>query len=100
MCCFFLILIFLGPRVGFLIWWFVPLGRAQVNLAFNTIVGPIVGVIFAPWTTLIYTVVYGSNGIVGIDWLWLALGVAADIATYSGSAYKRKSVPGYPTTAP
>jgi hypothetical protein len=91
---------FLGPRVGFVIWWLVPLGRAQVNLAFNTWLWPLLGVIFVPWTTLMYTVVYGANGIVGWDWLWIGLAVAADIATYSGSAYKRKSVPGYPATAP
>jgi hypothetical protein len=91
---------FLGPRVGFVIWWLVPLGRAQVNLAFNTWLWPLLGVIFVPWTTLMYSVVYGANGIVGWDWLWIGLAVAADIATYSGSAYKRKSVPGYPATAP
>jgi hypothetical protein len=91
---------FLGPRVGFVIWWLVPLGRAQVNLAFNTWLWPLLGVIFVPLTTLMYTVVYGANGIVGWDWLWIGLAVAADIATYSGSAYKRKSVPGYPATAP
>jgi hypothetical protein len=44
--------------------------------------------------------VAGANGLVGFDWVWVGLAVAADIASYSANAYKRKSVPGYPTTAP
>jgi hypothetical protein len=29
------------------------------------------------------------------DWLWIGLGVVADIASYGSSAYNRKQVPGY-----
>ena len=42
-----------------------------------------------------YVIVYGANGIVGWDWLWLGLGLVADIASYSGGAWKRKDIPGY-----
>jgi hypothetical protein len=58
------------------------------------------GVIFLPWTTLMITFVCGANGLVGFDWVWVGLAVAADIATYTGHAYKRKEIPGYPSTAP
>jgi hypothetical protein len=100
MCCFFLILMFLGPRVAFLVYWLVPIGRMQVQLAFNNWIWPLAGIIFLPWTTLIYTLVYGTNGMIGFDWVWVGLALAADIATYTSGANKRRSVPGYPTTAP
>jgi len=95
MCCFFLVLMFLGPRVGLLVFWLFPYGQRLFNQAFNGWFGPILGIVFLPWTTLMYVIVYGANGIVGWDWLWLGLGLVADIASYSGGAWKRKDIPGY-----
>ncbi len=100
MCCFFMTLVFLGPRFAFLIYWLIPYGRAQVALAFNTWFWPLLGLIFLPWTTLMWTFVYGVNGMVGFDWVWVGLALVADIATYTGGAYKRKTIPYYPETAP
>ena len=79
MCCFFTALVFLGPRAGVLVWWLInPL---RFNIAFNTIILPILGIIFLPWTTLMYLIVF-PGGIVGFDWLWLGLGLVADIAMH------------------
>jgi len=100
MCCFLTALFFFGPRLGILIYWLIPYGRAQINLAFNTWFWPLLGFIFLPWTTLMWIFVYGVNGIVGFDWVWLGLGLVADIATYTSGAYKRKQVPFYPESAP
>jgi hypothetical protein len=100
MCCFFIALMTLGPRFALLIYWLIPYGRVQVALAFNTWFWPLLGLIFLPWTTLMYVLVYGANGIVGFDWVWVGLALVGDIAAYSGSAYKRKEIPYYPTTAP
>ncbi len=100
MCCFFLTLLALGPRIAILVYWLIPYGRLQMALAFHGWLMPILGVIFLPWTTLMWVFVYGANGIVGFDWVWLGLALAADIATYTGGAYKRKEVPYYPATAP
>lgn len=95
MCCFFLVLMFLGPRVGILVFWLFPYGQELMKMAFENWFWPVVGLIFMPWTTLMYTIVYGANGMVGFDWVWVGLGVVADIASYSGGAWKRKEVPGY-----
>ena len=100
MCCFFLTLLFLGPRFAFLIYWLIPYGRVQVNLAFHTWIWPLLGLIFLPWTTLMWVLVYGVNGIVGFDWVWIGLALVADIFTYTSGAYKRKAIPYYPSTAP
>jgi hypothetical protein len=93
MCCFFTALVFLGPRAAVLVWWLInPL---RFNIAFNTIILPILGIIFLPWTTLMYLLVF-PGGIVGFDWLWLGLGVVADIAMHGGGAWGNKDkIPGY-----
>lgn len=87
MCCFVTTLILLGPRVAILIWWlFRPV---LFNAMFNTIIWPILGIIFLPWTLLMYLIV-GGGGIVGFDWVWLGLALIFDIASYSGGAYGNK----------
>lgn len=93
MCCVFATLVFLGPRVGILIWWLVEPLRWQ--LAFNSFVWPILGVIFLPWTTLMYVMV-APGGVTGFNWFWVILAVVADIASYSGSVYgNRDRIPSY-----
>ena len=51
------------------------------------------GLIFLPWTTIMFVLV-APAGIVGWDWLWLGLAVFADIAWYTGGA-GRKRIPNY-----
>ena len=100
MCCSIIALMWLGPRVGLLIWWLLPGGRNQFNLAFNSLIMPILGIIFLPWTTIAWTLFSGPNGIAGFDWVWVGIGLAVDIVSYTSGAAKRKSVPGYPNSAP
>jgi hypothetical protein len=93
MCCFFITLFAFGPRIAFLILW---LRRpAEILLVFQSWIWPVLGLLFLPWTTLAYLLVYGTNGIVGLDFVWLGLAVFADLGTYSSGAYKRKQVSGY-----
>jgi hypothetical protein len=92
MCCFFTILVFLGPRIAAPIWWLVQ--PARWSAAFNNnILWPILGIIFVPWTTIMYVLV-APGGVTGFDWLWLGLGLLADIAWWAGGGF-RKRVPGY-----
>lgn len=55
MCCLSLGLLFLGPRVGIVLYWLFPVGRSQFNYAFQSLIWPILGVIFVPWTTVMWT---------------------------------------------
>ena len=72
MCCIFTILLLLGPRVIDVIWWIAnPL---RWELAFNSVIWPILGIIFVPWTTLMYMIVF-PGGVVGFDWVWIGLAV-------------------------
>lgn len=96
MCCGFLVLVGLGPRIFNAFWWlFQP---ARWNIVFGSWSGlwwiwPMLGIIFLPWTTLMYVIV-APGGMVGWDWLWVGLMLAADIASYAGSA-GRQQIPGY-----
>jgi len=92
MCCFFTTILFFGPRLAFLVYWLFPFGRIKIFLAFNTWIWPLLGLIFLPWTTLMYVLVFP---IVGLDWLWLGIALAGDIAGYVGGARNRNQVPGY-----
>ena len=99
MCCFFTTLIFFGPRLAFLIYWLiVPLKVSAAFEVFNFswLVG-ILGLVFAPWTTLMFVIVFPLNG---WDWLWMGLAIAADIASYVGGYHKRGQIPGYPEDDP
>lgn len=85
MCCVFTILLFFGPRLASLFWWLI--NRLYVNLAFSdSWVLAILGWIFLPWLTLMYLIVY-PGGITGFDWIWLGLGLLADVASYAGGGY-------------
>ena len=95
MCCFITILFLLGPRFATLIWWLI--NPVRFNVAFSSFIWPILGVIFLPWTTLMYLIVWSPvTGVYGLDWLWLALAVLADLGTYAGGGYgNRDRIPGY-----
>ena len=84
MCCFAATLLLLGPRAAILVWWLVD--QVRWSAAFDTFVWPLLGFIFVPWTTLAYVLVF-PGGVDGFDWLWIGLGLLADIFSYTGSAY-------------
>jgi hypothetical protein len=84
MCCLFTTLVLLGPRIAGLLWWLIS--PVRWNLAFGSIIWPILGLIFVPWTTIMYVLV-APGGVVGFDWLWLGLSVVADLGMYAGGGY-------------
>ena len=92
MCCFFTALVLFGPRLALLVWWL--LNPVYIGAAFGNWIVPLLGFIFLPWTLLMYFIIF-PGGIVGFDWIWLALGVFADIASYSGGAYGNRQRFGY-----
>lgn len=86
MCCFFTTLVFLGPRLALGVWMLMrPLRFAA---AFNSWIITVVGIIFLPWTTLAYAILWKPVvGLVGLDWVFLGLAFLADLAAYGGGAY-------------
>jgi len=93
MCCFFTVLVFLGPRVAGALWWLIQPGRW--NLAFNSFIWPLLGLIFLPWTTIMYVMVApgGVNGL--FEWLFLIFALVIDIGAYAGGGFgNRDRIPG------
>ncbi|MCL4858554.1 MAG: hypothetical protein KJZ93_04080 [Caldilineaceae bacterium] len=86
MCCLWTILIFLGPRAAILVWWLIDSARVTMAVG-NNFLWAILGWVFLPWTTLIYIFLMPVNGLVGFDWVWIALGLLADLGMYGGGAY-------------
>ncbi|MFL5777317.1 MAG: hypothetical protein ACJ761_00105 [Chloroflexota bacterium] len=82
----------MGPRAGIIIWWL--LDPVRWNLAFSTVLVPILGFLFLPWTTIMYVLVF-AGGIDGFDWVWLGLGLVADVLSYGGGAYGNRERMGY-----
>jgi hypothetical protein len=86
------------PRLALLfVWLFTPL----VNRAFHfTLLWPLLGLIFLPFTTLIYVFAYIPGiGLTSWGWLWVILGLLLDISSYGSSAYtNRTRMPGYSQT--
>lgn len=100
MCCFLATIVTLGPRITGAIWWIVRPGYWQI--AFSSWIWPLLGLIFLPWTTLTYLVIY-PGGVTGFEWILVGLSVVADIFSYGGSIYgNRDRIPGYrpPTSNP
>ena len=89
MCCIFLILSFLGPRAGILIWWLAD--QALWNATFDRFIWPALGFLFVPWTTLMYVIV-APSGLEGFDWVWLGIAfVAISPCTPAASTSAKRS---------
>lgn len=100
MCCLLTTLVLLGPRFAVALWWlFDP---ARFNLVYGTFIWPLLGLIFLPFTTLMWTLVWQPvAGISGFNWIWIAIAVVLDIASYTGGGYgNRNRIPGYNSTKP
>ena len=88
MCCLALIAGFIGPRIALFVWWIFG---NKVDAAFDSWIWPLLGLVFLPWTTLAYVVAWGPvHDVSGLGWLLVALGLAADIATYSARAARAR----------
>jgi hypothetical protein len=87
MCCLITTLLLLGPRVGIVLWWLMQPVRWQTS--FTSVAWPILGFLFLPWLTLSWVAVV-PGGVVGLDWVLLALALVIDIGSYSGGAYSRR----------
>jgi len=83
--CIFLLIAALSPRLAVILMWiFTP----WVDRAFGPVIWPILGVLFLPITTLLYVILWNTNGrgVHGWEWILVALGVFADLASYASRA--------------
>jgi hypothetical protein len=95
MCCLLLVAFGLGPRIALAAWWIFG---DKVDVAFDTWVWPALGLLLFPWTTIFYVIAWSPvGGVSDAEWLFVALGVLLDIASYSArgaqAMYRSRSAP-------
>jgi hypothetical protein len=65
-----------------------------VDRAFNGFVVPLLGLLFLPWTTLMYVLFWSARGGVnGWEWIFVVLGLLADIGSYGRGGMMRRGQP-------
>ena len=74
------------PRMALLLMWIFT---SYVDRAFTGILLPLVGLIFLPFTTIMFCLVYSpaAGGVVGANWIWVFLGLLLDIMSYTSGGY-------------
>lgn len=88
MGCLFILLTMLSPRLGIIILWAFT---NYVNLAFSSWLWPLLGLVFLPWTTLMYILVAAPvGGITFWGWLMVALGLLSDVAAHAQAYTNRQ----------
>ena len=71
MACLFALLGGLFPRFALIIVWIAR--PKMVDAAFDTWIWPLLGLLFLPFATLIYVVLWQAGGLSGWDWFWVFL---------------------------
>jgi len=88
MGCLFALIGGLFPRLALLILWIAR--PARIDAAFDTWLLPLLGIIFLPFATLIYVLLYTpGRGVTGWDWFWVALAALLDIGHWGAGASQR-----------
>jgi hypothetical protein len=93
MGCLFVMFAGLFPRLGLLMVWIAR--PNQVDLAFDGWFWPLLGIIFLPFTTLMYVILYRGGGLSGFDWFWIFVAVLFDIGHTVTGYSQRRAVTGY-----
>ena len=85
MGCLFAIFAGLFPRLGVLFIWLAR--PAYFSAAFGGFwLWPLLGVIFLPFTTLMYVLLWSPGvGLVGLDWIWLLLAIVLDLGGFGST---------------
>ena len=88
MGCLFALMAGIFPRLAlFIVWLARP---ALVGAAFSTWIIPLLGIIFLPFATLMYVILYIPGvGLTGWGWFWVAIAVLLDL-THLGTSIARR----------
>jgi hypothetical protein len=88
MGCLLALLAAISPRIALiLVWIFTNL----VDRAFEGFLLPLLGLIFLPFTTLIYVLAYQPViGVTGWGWFFVFIAVLLDLGSYGGGVFGRR----------
>jgi hypothetical protein len=91
MGCLFVLLAAFAPRLLFLMVWIAR--PTYVDAVFDTWILPLLGLIFLPFTTLMWVLLDAPpTGVEGWDWLWIIIAVGLDLTHYATSYTQRNSM--------
>jgi hypothetical protein len=91
MPCLFAVIALLSPRLGIIVLWAFT---NYVQRTFDTWFWPLLGLIFLPWTTLMYLLVSAPVGEITFwGWLFVGLGFLLDVSALAQGFVNRRSVP-------
>jgi len=85
------------PRLALLIVWIAR--PTMVDAAFDTWIVPLLGIIFLPFATLIYVILWQVGGLEGWDWFWVVLAALLDVSHWGASYSQRGQLPRYPSSS-
>ena len=91
MGCLFALFAGLFPRLALLIVWVAR--TALVAAAFNTWLLPLLGIIFLPFATLMYVILYTpGRALTAWEWFWIILAGLFDIAHLAAGIVRRREL--------
>ena len=85
--CLFALLAIVSPRLAFIVVW---LATDLVDQAIGGFILPLLGLIFLPFTTLFYVLVYDPAGLSAWGWFLVIIGFILDLGAYGGSSYSNR----------
>jgi|1186.fasta_scaffold159921_2 hypothetical protein len=90
MGCLLVLLVAISPRLVVFLYWLAR--PVQFDAAFGGPIVPLLGIVFLPFTTLIYVVLQTPGvGLTGTDWIWVALAFVADLAHSAAAGTDRRA---------
>ena len=91
MGCLFALLAGFFPRLAlFIVWVARP---ALVGAAFGTWIVPLLGIIFLPFATLMYVILYTPGlGLTAWEWFWVILAALFDLAHLAATIARRRAL--------
>lgn len=94
MPCLFILMAGVFPRLADILIWLARPRMFSAAFGGSWLV-PLLGIVFLPFTTLMYVILWSPTGLTGWDWLWLVLAVVLDLSHYGHTAYtNRSALPG------
>jgi hypothetical protein len=91
MGCLFVLGAAVAPRLVVVFAWIAR--PVYFDAVFDTWIFPLLGLLFLPFTTLMWLLVGGPPlGVHGLDWLWIVLAVMLDLSHYGNTWEQRGAV--------
>jgi hypothetical protein len=89
-CCLLAMIGSFFPRIALALMWIFT---TYVDRAFSSFIVPLLGLIFLPFTTIMYCLVWSTttHGVHGAAWIWVILGLMIDISSYASGGYGQRT---------